>query len=363
MLRSVPLQRALGLALALLGLSLVAGAAQAALFTRTTADLQAEVRAAGAEGKQLAVFLTLPDCPGCLEMERSVHPVPAVEKSFARRFRSVYLDMSQTGHLIDPAGRPTTPAALAQRLRVVATPSYAFFDRNGQVLYRYTGTLDPGGFRQLADYVAKARYEQHPFVAPARQTAKTTVGRLNAEAPAATLPLYPEFTLASTDGQTRRLADFRGLGVALAVGYTQCPDVCPTTLAELKAAVEALPPARRGRIQLLFATLDPERDELALLKEYATAFSPQGGRPLLALRGDPAQTQALIRQLQLVADKQPSASMGYTLDHTAGVFLFDASGRLLGLSPYGQPLQKLTSDLAAIAAGAPAARTPKLAQH
>jgi protein SCO1/2 len=163
------------------------------------------------------------------------------------------------------------------------------------------------------------------------------------------LPQHPEFELAGTDGQEHKMADFHGSGVALAVGYTQCPDVCPTTLAELKAAVESLPADRRQYVQILFVTLDPERDAIPLLRQYADAFRPQGGRPILGLRGNPEQTAALIRQLQLVAEKQPSASMGYTLDHTAGIFLFDATGRLLGLSPYGQPLSKLNSDLLGIA--------------
>lgn len=356
-------QRMLGWGLALLTLSTLAGPANSALFSRSTADLQAEARAAGAEGKQLAIFLTLPDCPGCREMERDVHGVPEVKKLIAHKFRTVRLDISQTDRLIDPTGQPSTPATFAQRLRAVATPSYAFFDRNGQALYRYTGTLDQSGFRQLADYVTSARYEQRPFVTPPRHTARASALPLNAQPPAATLPLHPDFTLTATDGETHRLADFRGLGVALAVGYTQCPDVCPTTLAKLKVAVEALPTRLRARIQPLFATLDPERDGLALLKEYATAFSPEGGLPLLGLRGNPAETANLIRQLQLVADKQPSTSMGYTLDHTAGIFLFDASGHLLGLSPYGQPLKKLADDLAAIAAAAPVTHPQKFAQH
>jgi len=354
------LRRGLGFALACLLWSTFATAAQAALFARSTNDLQAEARAAGAEGRQLAVFLTLPDCPGCREMDERVHGVPTLEKSFNRKFRSVRIDISRTEPLIDPAGRATTPAAFAQRLRAVATPSHAFFSAKGETLFRHTGTLDAKGFRQLTSYVAEQRYEQQPFVEPARQEA--ALG-LNAEAVAPTLPARPDFALAATDGKTRSLADFRGVAVALAVGYTQCPDVCPTTLAEMKAAVEALPAGLRPQVQLLFATLDPERDGLPLLKEYAAAFKPAGGRPILGLRGNPAQTAALIGQLQLVAEKQPSASMGYTLDHTAGIFLFDARGRLLGLSPYGQPLAKLSRDLAVIATDAQATRHQHLAQH
>lgn len=330
--------------------------AQAALFERAPTDLQAEARAAGAEGRQLAVFLTLPDCPGCLEMERTVHRDSLLEKRFKRRFRTVHLDISQPVPIVDPAGRSLTPADFAKRLRAVATPSFAFFDGKGATLYRYTGTLDVAGLRELGHFVASAAYEIKPFTPPPAQRPELA---LFAEPPAITLARQPDFTLAATDGRQRRVADFHGVAVALAVGYTQCPDVCPTTLAELQAAVESLPAGQRQQVQVLFATLDPERDSLAILKEYADAFRPKGGRPILGLRGNPAQTVELIRQLQLVADKQPSASMGYTLDHTAGVFLFDAQGRLLGLSPYGQPLEKLSRDLATLAGRT----TPSLAQR
>jgi protein SCO1/2 len=337
-------------ALLALGWLALAGAAQAALFERPSLDLLAEARAAKAEGKQLAVFMTLPDCPGCLEMDRKVLGDARLERDFSRRYRSVRLDLAQTGRLVEPGGRVSTPAEFANRLRAFATPSFAFFDGDGQVRYRHTGTLDAAGLARLGTYVARADYERHPFSAPAPQAAAEA--RLHAQAPGATLPRQPEFQLAGSDGREHRLADFKGRAVALAVGYTQCPDVCPTTLAELKAAVEALPAGLRPQVQVLFATLDPERDNLALLKEYAAAFQPEGGRPLLALRGSPAQTAALVRQLQLVADKQPSASMGYTLDHTAGVFLFDDEGRLRGLSPYGQPVHHLSADLATLAGAA-----------
>ena len=343
----------------------IASLSHAALFSGTTSDLQAEAQAAGRQHKLLAVFLTMPDCPGCLDMERHVHPDPTTEKAFGQRFRTVQLDIVQHQPLIDAKGQTTTPSELAQRLRAIATPSYVFFDANGHVLYRYTGTLDKGAFRQLGDYVASGKYETQPFAPPIRQgkQAGESGSRLNAGALAATVPIRPEFTLAATDGKTYRIADFRGLGIALSVGYTQCPDVCPTTLAELKASVESLPAKLRQQVQVLFVTLDPERDSLALLAEYAEAFRPAGGRPILGLRGDARQTADLIRQLQLVADKQVSASMGYTLDHTAGVFLFGPDGRLLGLSPYGQPVQELAADLKAIAADARLSASHHLAKH
>lgn len=335
----------------LLGLviGVVAGGAQAALFARPATDLQQEAAAAQAQGHKLAVVLTLPDCAGCREMEKAVFTDGATEKAVGRRFHTVHLDLSRSESIVDAQGAATTPGDLARRLRAVATPSLIFFGGDGTFLYRHTGTLDRAGLRALADHVDKARYERQPFVTPARarKAAKTA---LNASLPAATLPQRPDFALAATDGRMRRPADFRGRIVALAVGYTQCPDICPTTLVEMKAAVEGLPAGQRQDVQLLFASLDPERDSLAVLAEYAAAFSPQGGRPVLGLRGDAGATAELIRQLQLVAEKQPSASMGYTLDHTAAVFLLDAGGRLRGVAPYGQGAEALRNDLAALLA-------------
>jgi len=325
-------------------------ASYAALFARTVDNLQREVEAARAEGKKLAVAFTLPDCPGCQEMERAVYPDMRTEKKFGRSFRTVRLDISRTEPITDALGASTVPADLAKRLRAIGTPSFAFFAGDGSFLYRHTGTLDRAGLRKLGDYVARAEFEKFPFgsrsevggKADARQARESA---LLAAPPRGNLPLYPEFTLQSTDGREHRLADFRGQVVALAVGYTRCPDVCPTTLVELKSAVEALPPARRRGIQILFATLDPERDSLSILREYAAAFRPDGGRAILGLRGDPGATASLIGQLQLVAEKQPSESMGYSLDHTADVFLFDAGGRLRGLSPYGQSVAQRSHDL------------------
>ena len=324
------------------------GLAGATLFARPADNLQHEAAEARAEGKALAVVLTLLDCPGCREMERSVFTDPAVVRDIGRRFRTVRLDLERAEPLIDAQGRSTDAASLAKRLRAVATPSFAFFAGDGGLVYRYTGTLDQRGLRRLATYVRRGGFEQAPFNPGAG--AHDPVRLLKADPPAANLPRHPDYSLAATDGRQRGPRDFQGRVVALAVGYTQCPDVCPTTLVELKAAVEALPAARRQDVQILFATLDPDRDSLSLLREYATAFSPDGGRPVLGLRGDPAATAALIGQLQLVAEKQPSATMGYTLDHSAGVFLFDRAGRLRGLAPFGQGAEALRADLARLLA-------------
>lgn len=286
-------------------------------------------------------------------MERTAYRDRRTEKLIEGRFRTVRLDLSRSAPIIDVLGRATTAADLAKRLRAVATPSFVFYAGDGSFLYRYTGTLDQTGLRNLADYVVRAKFEDFPF-APrdaARGNSSARQDRaLHASPPAGSLPLYPEFALAASDGRQRRLADFRGQVVALSVGYTQCPDVCPTTLIELKAAVEGLPLTQRRQVQVLFATLDPDRDGLAMLKEYVAAFSPASGRPVLGLRGSAEATARLINQLQLVAEKKPSGSAGYTVDHTAGVFLFDANGRLRGLAPFGQSVAELRSDLAQLLA-------------
>ncbi|GBG01372.1 hypothetical protein AZSI13_06990 [Azospira sp. I13] len=326
------------------------------LFSREADDLRAEAQAARAEGRKLAIAFTLPDCPGCREMERTVFQDSAVAPRFARQFRPIKLDLARSAPIIDFNGQPIPATDFARRFGAFATPSFAFFDGRGEFLYRHTGTLVAADFKRLGRFVAQAEYELRPFAASAtgaagatRANARADAPRLKAEPPAATLPRRPDIQLTDAQGRPRRLADFHGQVVALAVGYSQCPDVCPTTLAELKAAVEALPAARRSRVQVLFATLDPERDSPALLKDYVAAFAPHGGRPFVALRGDGPATAAFIRELQLVAERQPSASMGYTLDHTAGVFLFDQAGVLRGLSPYGQPVSALAADLGRLA--------------
>lgn len=145
-------------------LALVAGsAAHAALFERSTTNLQDEAQAAARDGKLLAVLFTLPDCPGCIEMERSVHANPATAKALTRQFRTARLDIGSPAPIADGDGKPTSGPELARRLKAVATPSYAFFDGRGRFLYRYTGTLDAAEFRKLGSYVARGEYEQHPF--------------------------------------------------------------------------------------------------------------------------------------------------------------------------------------------------------
>lgn len=133
-----------------------------------------------------------------------------------------------------------------------------------------------------------------------------------------------DFHLTDASGRPRALADYRGKVVMLFFGYTQCPDVCPTTMADLKSVMQALGP-ESDRVQVLFVTLDPERDTAALLAQYVPAFDPR----FVGLRGDDATTEATAKEFKVFYQKVPGTVPGsYTLDHTAGTYVFDAAGHI-----------------------------------
>jgi protein SCO1/2 len=133
-----------------------------------------------------------------------------------------------------------------------------------------------------------------------------------------------DFQLFDATGHARALADYRGKAVALFFGYTQCPDVCPTTLAALAEAMKKLGPDA-DRVQVVFVTVDPERDTPELLAAYVPAFDPR----FVGLRGDAAATERTAREFKVIYQKVPGNAPGrYTMDHSAGTFLFDPRGRL-----------------------------------
>lgn len=133
-----------------------------------------------------------------------------------------------------------------------------------------------------------------------------------------------DFALTDHTGKMRRLEDFRGKVVVLFFGYTRCPDVCPTTLAELKTVKEQLGPDG-DRMQVLFVTVDPERDTRQLLASYIPAFDPT----FLGLRGDAATTAKVAKDFKVYYQKVPGSTPdNYTIDHTAGSYVFDPQGRL-----------------------------------
>ena len=129
-------------------------------------------------------------------------------------------------------------------------------------------------------------------------------------------------SLTDHNGRPRTLADFRGSAVVLYFGYTSCPDVRPTTLAEMKQVKAALG-SDGDRLQVLFATIDPERDTPELLANYVPAFDPR----FLGLRGDAAATERTAAEFKVFFLKVPGATPGsYTMNHTAGRYVYDPKG-------------------------------------
>lgn len=149
--------------------------------------------------------------------------------------------------------------------------------------------------------------------------------------------------LALTDhhGKPRKLADFRGKMVALFFGYTHCPDVCPTTMDDMAKALKLLGD-RRDQVQVLFVTLDPERDTQKVLAEYVPSFDAS----FIGLYGDMATTERVARDFKLFYKKQQTGGKtGYTIDHGAGIYVFDKKGTLRLFLNHGQKPQDIAHDL------------------
>lgn len=157
--------------------------------------------------------------------------------------------------------------------------------------------------------------------------------------------------LALTDaatGKRRTLADFKGKVSIVFFGYTQCPDVCPTTLGELAQIKKSLG-ADGERLQVVFVTVDPERDTPEVLKAYMANFDPS----FVALRGSADETKAAAREFKVFYAKVPGRKEGsYTMDHTAGSYVIDSHGRLRLFERYGAPPEVLTADLKKLLAAA-----------
>ena len=148
-----------------------------------------------------------------------------------------------------------------------------------------------------------------------------------------------DFRLADPDGRERTLADFRGKVVLLFFGFTQCPDVCPTALARA-AAVRRQLGADGDRVQVIFVTVDPERDTPALLRQYTTAFDPG----FLGLRADLEGTRKVANDF-LVTYRKVTTGSSYTMDHTALTYVFDPQGRLRLLLRHDQTVAQYASDI------------------
>jgi protein SCO1/2 len=142
-------------------------------------------------------------------------------------------------------------------------------------------------------------------------------------------------------GQQRSLKDFRGKAVVVFFGFTQCPDVCPTTLHEITEARKLLGPDGE-KVQGVFVTVDPERDTPEILKAYMANFDPS----LIALRGTPEQTAAVAKDFKVYYKKVEGKTPGsYSVDHSAASYIYDPEGRLRLYSRYGSGPQALADDL------------------
>jgi protein SCO1 len=150
-----------------------------------------------------------------------------------------------------------------------------------------------------------------------------------------------DFVLTDQTGKRRTLADFKGKVVVLFFGYTHCPDACPTTMADLAKVMKQLG-ADAAATQVLFVTLDPKRDTPALLAQYVPAFNPS----FLGLYGDEAATQKVAKDFHVFYEVRPGASPDrYTVDHTAGTFVFDREGRVRLFLSYGMAPEKMAADM------------------
>ena len=151
--------------------------------------------------------------------------------------------------------------------------------------------------------------------------------------------------LPDVDGKPRTLADWKGKVAVVFFGYTQCPDVCPTTMAELAAIRKSLG-SEGGKVESVFVTIDPERDTPEILKAYVGNFGPG----FTALRGSAEQTAAAAKEFKVFYAKVPGRTAGsYTMDHSAASFVFDPAGRVRLYVPYGGDSKKFAADLKLIA--------------
>ena len=150
-----------------------------------------------------------------------------------------------------------------------------------------------------------------------------------------------DFRLTDHTGKARTLADFRGKALVVFFGYTQCPDVCPTTLSDMRKAMQILG-ADAEKLQVLFVTVDPKRDTPELLAKYVPSFNPS----FLGLYGDAAATSKVAKDFKIFFQLQPgSTPESYTVAHTAASLVFDPQGRLRLFINYGMEAEKIAADI------------------
>ena len=150
-------------------------------------------------------------------------------------------------------------------------------------------------------------------------------------------------TLSLTDhtGKQRSLSDFKGKVVVLFFGYTHCPDVCPTTLFDLKSAMKLLG-EQSNQVQVLFVTVDPQRDTQEVLAQFVPAFDAR----FIGLRGSLQETAETLGNFKVFYSKvDDKGKDDYTVDHSAGIYVFDKAGKVRLYMNYGQKPADMASDI------------------
>lgn len=188
---------------------------------------------------------------------------------------------------------------------------------------------------------AAAALVASPFLAACDKAGQPGVPKLSFNAVDITGAEYArQLSLKDVDGRQRDLAEFKGKVLFVFFGFTQCPDVCPTTMAELAEVRRRLGPDG-DRVQGIFISIDPARDTPQVLKGYLQAMDPS----FVGLTGSTEQIEAAAREFKVFFQKVPTSEGNYTMDHTAGAYVFDPEGHVRLFVRYGMGVDKVTADL------------------
>ncbi|EPX84079.1 SCO family protein [Salipiger mucosus] len=154
--------------------------------------------------------------------------------------------------------------------------------------------------------------------------------------------IVADFELTGHDGMVRTEEDLRGTWSLIFFGFTHCPDICPTTLADVAQVMDNLGP-QASQVQPVFITVDPERDDVQALADYVPQFHPS----FLGLTGTPAQIESTAKTFKVYYEKvdEPQAPNGYSMGHTSQLFLFNPQNELVRLFSYGTPPSEITADM------------------
>lgn len=163
-----------------------------------------------------------------------------------------------------------------------------------------------------------------------------------------TLIEAPDFTLTDTNGEPFRLSDHRGKVVMLFFGFTNCPDICPTSLGEM-AAVKRQLGNKADRVEMVFVTVDPERDTPERLEAYVKQFDES----IIGLHGTPEELEPVFKSYGVIAERRelPDSAVGYVMDHTASIYTIDRSGIWRVVFPFGMSVEDITSDIEYLTGG------------